>query len=60
MSTPPDPRAPCIIGHGRRTWHPADAPGGAPEPLLMWEEMARAAAVDADASAGPDTMAHLA
>jgi acetyl-CoA C-acetyltransferase len=42
-----DPRSPCLIGVARRTWHPADAPGGAPEPLDMWEEMARAAAADA-------------
>lgn len=45
-----DPRAPCLIGVGRRTWHPADAgPDGAPEPLAMWEEVARAAAADAGA-----------
>jgi acetyl-CoA C-acetyltransferase len=42
-----DPRSPCIIGVARRTWRPADAPEGAPEPLDMWEEMARAAATDA-------------
>jgi acetyl-CoA C-acetyltransferase len=42
-----DPRSPCIIGAARRTWHPADAPDGAPEPLDMWEEVARAAAADA-------------
>ena len=42
-----DPRATCIIGVARRTWHPADAPDGAPEPLEMWDEMARAAAADA-------------
>jgi acetyl-CoA C-acetyltransferase len=46
-----DPRSPCIIGIGRRTWHPADAPDGAPEPLQMWEEVARAAADDAGAPA---------
>jgi acetyl-CoA C-acetyltransferase len=44
-----DPRSPCIIGAARRTWHTADAPEGAPEPLDMWEEMARAAAADAGA-----------
>jgi acetyl-CoA C-acetyltransferase len=42
-----DPRSPCLIGVARRTWHPADAPDGAPEPLAMWEEVARAAAADA-------------
>jgi acetyl-CoA C-acetyltransferase len=40
MST--DPRAACIIGVARHTWR-----DGAPEPLDMWEEMARAAAADA-------------
>ncbi|MGP0031901.1 MAG: acetyl-CoA synthetase [Acidimicrobiales bacterium] len=44
-----DPRTPCIIGVGHRTWHPADAPEGAPEPLDMWEDVARAAAADAGA-----------
>ena len=50
---PADPRAACIIGVGRHTWHPSEAPDGAPEPLAMWEEVARAAAADtgvADAS----------
>jgi len=49
--TPPrDPRAPCLIGVARRTWHPADVgPEGAPEPLSMWEEVARLAASDAGA-----------
>jgi acetyl-CoA C-acetyltransferase len=42
---PPDPRATCIIGVARRTWR-----DGAPEPLDMWEEMARAAATDAGAT----------
>ena len=43
-----DPRSPCIIGVAARTWHP-DETGeqGAPEPLAMWEEVARAAAADA-------------
>jgi len=45
-----DRRAPCLIGVGRRTWHPADVgPDGAPEPIEMWEEVARAAAADASA-----------
>ncbi len=43
---PADPRATCIIGVARHTWHAADAPDGAPEPLDMWEQMARDAAVD--------------
>ena len=42
-----DPRATCIIGVARRTWRPPDAPEGAPEPLEMWEQTARAAAEDA-------------
>jgi acetyl-CoA C-acetyltransferase len=43
---PADPRSPCIIGVARHTWHPAITPDGAPEPLDMWEQMARAAAAD--------------
>ena len=43
-----DPRSPCIIGVAARTWHPDEtAEQGAPEPLAMWEEVARAAAADA-------------
>jgi acetyl-CoA C-acetyltransferase len=43
-----DPRAPCIIGVAARTWHPSETgEQGAPEPLDMWEAVARAAAVDA-------------
>jgi acetyl-CoA C-acetyltransferase len=39
---------PCIIGVAARTWHPGEVgPQGAPEPLDMWEDVARAAAVDA-------------
>ncbi len=43
-----DPRAPCVIGVGQRTWH-GDEVGdaGAPEPLVMWEDVARRAADDA-------------
>jgi len=47
MSNAIDQRSPCIIGVARRTWHEADAPDGAPEPLLMWDEVARSAAADA-------------
>ncbi len=47
-----DPRGACIIGVARHTWHPDDADvvgadGQAPEPLDMWERVARAAAADA-------------
>jgi acetyl-CoA C-acetyltransferase len=37
-----DPRSPCIIGVSARTWREQ-----APEPLAMWEEVAREAAEDA-------------
>ena len=51
MSTP-DPRAPCIIGAARHTWHAADVgDAGAPEPLDMWETVARAAANDSGVGA---------
>ena len=39
----PDPRALCIVGVARNTWRGLDAP----EPLDMWEHVARAAAADA-------------
>ncbi len=43
-----DPRAPCLIGVGQRTWHPDEVGDeGAPEPLVMWEDVARRAADDA-------------
>jgi acetyl-CoA C-acetyltransferase len=42
-----DPRAPCLIGVGQHTWHPEEVgDDGAPEPLVMWEEVARRAADD--------------
>lgn len=42
-----DPRSPCLIGVATRTWHPDEVgDAGAPEPLVMWEEVARAAAAD--------------
>ena len=48
MST--DGRSLCIIGVARHTWHPEDVgPEGAPEPLEMWEHVARAAAADTGA-----------
>jgi acetyl-CoA C-acetyltransferase len=47
-----DPRAACIVGVARRTWHRDEpgvvaADGQAPEPLDMWDDVARAAADDA-------------
>lgn len=39
-----DPRSPCLIGTARRTWHPGGPP--APEPLVMWDQLSRAAALD--------------
>jgi len=45
-----DPRTPCLIGVAARTWHPDEVgEQGAPEPLTMWEEVARAAAADSGA-----------
>jgi acetyl-CoA C-acetyltransferase len=57
MAGSADPRAMCIIGVARHTWHPdsaevRDAGGLAPEPLDMWERVARAAADDAEARNG--------
>jgi acetyl-CoA C-acetyltransferase len=50
---PVDPRAPCLIGVGQRTWH-AEKVGeeGAPEPLVMWEEVARLAVDDTGVGGG--------
>ncbi len=40
-----DPRAPCLVGVAQTTVHPG--PGvEAPEPLQLWEQVARAAAAD--------------
>ena len=45
-----DPRTPCLIGVGQRTWHPDEVGDqGAPEPLVMWEDVARRAADDTGA-----------
>jgi acetyl-CoA C-acetyltransferase len=53
-----DPRSPCLIGVGTRTWHREDVgEAGAPEPLLMWEEVARAAADDS--GLGPKVLDRL-
>ena len=38
-----DPRTPCIVGVARRTWRDQ----AAPEPLDLWEDVARSAADDA-------------
>ncbi len=58
MSNVINPRSPCIIGVAARTWHPDEVGiAGAPEPLAMWEEVARAAA--ADATVRTDLLAQL-
>ena len=55
---PVDPRAPCLIGVGQRTWHPDEVgEAGAPEPLVMWADVARRAADDA--GAGSDVLDRL-
>ena len=49
---PIDPRTPCLIGVGKHTWHPDEVgEEGAPEPLAMWEQVARSAALDSGAGA---------
>ena len=51
MSGLTDPRTPCIVGVGSRTWHPQETGAtGGPEPLDMWEVIAAAADDDAGAS----------
>ena len=40
-----DPRTPCVIGVAQHTVHKAEGP--APEPLVLWERVCRAAADDA-------------
>ena len=40
-----DPASPCLVGTARHTWHPGGPP--APEPIAMWEQLCRAAALDA-------------
>ena len=44
----PDGRAPCVIGVAQETVHPGQQP--APEPLVSWERVCRAAAADARAT----------
>jgi len=47
-----DPRTPCLIGVGQHTWHPDEVgEAGAPEPLAMWEDVARRAADDSGVGA---------
>jgi hypothetical protein len=44
MGTGRDPRSPCLIGVAHHTWHADDVGDlGAPEPLEMWELVARQA-----------------
>ena len=45
-----DPRAPCLVGVAQHTVPPGAGP--APEPVVLWEEVARAAAADTGAPAG--------
>jgi acetyl-CoA C-acetyltransferase len=45
-----DPRTPCLIGVAQRTVRPGEGP--CPEPLLLWEDVTRQAATDAEAAAG--------
>jgi acetyl-CoA C-acetyltransferase len=51
-----DPRSPCIIGVAQRTWRPEGAESDAPEPLLLWDEVASAAAAD---TGRPDVLSLL-
>lgn len=52
-----DPRSPCLVGVATRTWHKEDVgDAGAPEPLAMWEEVARAAVADAGVPAALDRL----
>jgi len=55
VSAPIDPRTPCLIGVAQRTYRRAD--GLAPEPLVQWEQVVRAAAADTGARA--DVLASL-
>ena len=47
-----DPRSPCLIGVGQRTWRPDGPESQAPEPLAMWEDVCRSAIADTNATAG--------
>lgn len=54
-----DPRSPCVIGVAQETWRSTFEGGEAPEPLNMWETVARAAATDASPTAGPQNLIEL-
>jgi acetyl-CoA C-acetyltransferase len=45
-----DPRTPCIIGVAQRVVRPGEGPS--PEPLALWEDVARRAAADAGHMSG--------
>ena len=45
MTAAVDPRTPCVIGVAQRTVRPDEGPS--PEPLVLWEDVTRAAADDA-------------
>lgn len=51
-----DPRTPCVIGVGQRTWH-LDGDRVAPEPLAMQAEVVRSAAAGAVAHGDSDLLA---
>ena len=51
-----DPRSPCLIGWSQHTW-PRSAEEDAPEPLAMWEQVARQAA--ARSGARSDVLAQV-
>ncbi len=58
--SPADPRATCIIGVARHTWHPDDnGDEGAPEPLDMWQHVARSGALDAGTADAADIVSGL-
>jgi len=45
-----DPRTPCLIGGAQRTVKPGEGPS--PEPLVLWDDVTRAAAQDAVPGSG--------
>jgi acetyl-CoA C-acetyltransferase len=50
-----DPRTPCVIGVAQRTVRPGEGPS--PEPLVLWEDVTRAAADDALPGGGARVLA---
>lgn len=56
MVDPIDPRTPCLIGWSQHTWAKS-ADVDAPEPLVMWERVAREAA--AASGARSDLLTHI-